>query len=251
MHWWIWSSCRIPYSFTKPIQVQFWRPGQSLSGYEIWWTLQTSYSRRKYSRSKCNQLCQPSSLFPTAKYRAQVQAQTSQSQMLLLHPRKPSYLPPCVSAGKTGDAFRHNTGSKYCSTSLAEGATHKSAEGATHKSAEGATQKSSSRKASSNAPPASNSNIVFNVDSGTNDHSVFNKDEVNIYSTLHHPIEVADGRHAYAQAIGSLCSTLHLKDVLVVPEFTQNLLSTSKMDSTLSFRATRSTLVATSAHQTL
>ena len=126
----------------------------------------------------------------------------------------------CVSAGLPAESTRHRSGHpRLCSSK--------------GKSTSSTLASASSTASSSSAQTSSQASggVQFIVDSGSTDHDVFNKDDVNIYSHVHHPIEVANGQFEYATAVGSLpSSVLPLKEVLVVPTFKKNLLSASKLD---------------------
>ena len=124
----------------------------------------------------------------------------------------PHLRPTCLPCKGLGiQKYRHKTGSNYCRSQQ------------TPKSAEVAT--------TSAALSASSSEVRFNVDSGSTDTLVQNKDHVDIYSSLHHPIEVANGNYIYANAVGKLPGeSTTLDPVLVCPQTTQNLLSVSKME---------------------
>ena len=78
---------------------------------------------------------------------------------------------------------------------------------------------------------AASSAMGFNVDSGATDTIVRNKDQVQLYSMVNHPIEVANGSFIHATAVGKLSGPAGTLDqVLVCPEISQNLLSVSKLE---------------------
>ena len=131
----------------------------------------------------------------------------------------------CVSAGLPAESTRHRSGHPRLCSSKGKSTTSTPASSSSALSSSSAQTSSQARAASSSG------GVQFIVDSGSTDHDVFNKDDVNIYSHVHHPIEVANGQFEYATAVGSLpSSVLPLKEVLVVPTFKQNLLSASKLD---------------------
>ena len=119
----------------------------------------------------------------------------------------PSLKPTCDTCKSLGcDKFNHIENSDFCKF-----------------------QQFKSTKSSTNS--SSTRSIRFNVDSGSTDTLVRNKEDIQIYSSLVHPIEVASGNIIHATAIGKLPGPIiNLDQVLVVPEVTQNLLSTSKLD---------------------
>jgi|GEM_PF-5095902 len=72
---------------------------------------------------------------------------------------------------------------------------------------------------------------LFTVDSGATDSLVTNKQGVEIYKSIAHPIHTANGSIIMAEAIGEFKSpTLPLEQVLVCPAVTENFLSVSKLN---------------------
>ena len=71
---------------------------------------------------------------------------------------------------------------------------------------------------------------TFNVDSGTTDSIVGNKEDVQFYSSTQHPIGVANNSSMIATEIGSMSgSKFSLKDVLVCSDVSENLLSVAQL----------------------
>ena len=122
------------------------------------------------------------------------------------HPnKKPQECSICKSNGFS--KTRHPTGSDFCDYQQFR-----------HKN-----DKSGSNLASGNE-------LLFNVDSGSTDTLVSNEDGIDIYSSLHHPINTANGATRFATAIGKVGGeAIDLNQVLFVPSVKENLLSVSKL----------------------
>jgi hypothetical protein len=83
----------------------------------------------------------------------------------------------------------------------------------------------------SQASSKSQRSVRFTVDSGSTDTLVSDKQDLQHYSHINHPIKTANGEIMYATEAGSIPgSKLSLNQVLVCPEVTENLLSVSKLD---------------------
>lgn len=81
------------------------------------------------------------------------------------------------------------------------------------------------------AKSKNNRAALFTVDSGATDTLVTNKQGVEIYKSIAHPIHTANGSIIMAEAIGKFKSpSLSLEQVLVCPKVTENLLSVSKLN---------------------
>ena len=77
----------------------------------------------------------------------------------------------------------------------------------------------------------SNRAVRFNVDSGTSDTLIGNKDEINIYSKILKPIQTANGQFMNATAIGSVPgASLTLQSALLCPDVAENLLSVARLE---------------------
>lgn len=78
---------------------------------------------------------------------------------------------------------------------------------------------------------SANRMVRFTVDSGSTDTLVYNKQDVQLCSSISHPIRTANGEYMHATDIGSIKgSKFNLDKVLVCPKVTENLLSVSKLD---------------------
>jgi transposase InsO family protein len=82
-----------------------------------------------------------------------------------------------------------------------------------------------------NQSSSANRMVRFTVDSGSTDTLVSNKQDVQLYSSISHPIRTANGEYMHATDFGCIKgSTFNLDKVLVCPKVTENLLSVSKLD---------------------
>ena len=167
--------------------------------------------------SRATSIVSPNSLCPH---------QFAKSKCFTCTPSSRPTCPLCVSAGLPGEQTRHKKGHpRLCK--------NRSSPPLSPPTGPPFTSGSHARSAKSSGvgPSAVSEGVTFVVDSGSTDHDVFNKDNVNIYSQIHHPIGVANGQFKIATAVGSPPSAvLPLKEVFVVPGFRQNLLSASKLD---------------------